>query len=248
MSKETIHALVDFHEGKYTIPESYSALAHQVLAADNLGDEVFLDYICHELNVPLGRINSSNRTQDVKMALRDRMKLKSVVAQLQTVKRCFVCQSGFMSEMEVTAVVACCGRMFHSTCIVGVYTCPFCNEPWGGLPCVVCKKPTCSPHNCEPHVSFEWRRRNRMQCCGVISTLGASNQFAQHVEPVQQKNMILRRLLCCGERRGGMKIRDERYKSEHCIHMVVDSGLSIVPATPQCIQYMVVDCPLPVVT
>ena len=167
VSKETIHALVDFHEGKYTILETYSVLAHQVLAADNLGNEVFLDYICHELNVPRGRINSSNRTQDVKMALRDRMKLKPMVAQLQTVKRCFVCQFGFMSEMEVTAVVACCGRMFHSTCLVGVHTCPFCNEPWGGLPCIVCKKPTCSPHNHEPHVSFEWRRRNRMQCCAV---------------------------------------------------------------------------------
>ena len=56
----------------------------------------------------------------------------------------------------------------------------------------------------------------------MISTLGASNQFAQHVEAVQQKNMILQRLLCCGERRRGMKIRDKRYESEHCIDMVVD--------------------------
>ena len=61
----TVIALVDFHEGKYTLPETATVLKHQVLAADNLGDDSFLKYICLKLNVPFGRVNGSNK---VKMA------------------------------------------------------------------------------------------------------------------------------------------------------------------------------------
>lgn len=43
VNTDTIRALVDFHEGKCNIPaEQYGALACQFLAADGLGDGVFV--------------------------------------------------------------------------------------------------------------------------------------------------------------------------------------------------------------
>ena len=130
-----------------------------------------------------------------------------------------------------------------------VYTCPFCNKPWGGLPCVICKKPTCSPHNCELHVPFEWRRRNRMQCCGVDIHSRCKQAIcpACGSGPTEKHDFTMFVMLRREKRRRGeMKIRDERYESEH--H---GSGLPIVPATPQCTQSpfnMVVNCPLSIVT
>ena len=37
--RENIRALVDFHEGKHTLPERFGKLAHHVLLADSLGDD-----------------------------------------------------------------------------------------------------------------------------------------------------------------------------------------------------------------
>jgi hypothetical protein len=60
---DTIQALVDFHEGRYTLPDKFGTLAHQVLVADGLGDDSFLNHISEMLMVPVGRINSLNRTK-----------------------------------------------------------------------------------------------------------------------------------------------------------------------------------------
>ena len=71
ISKETILALVDFHQCKYTWPASYSTLAHHLLAADSFGDDSFIEHIAHALKVPPSRLNGSHTPQVVKMAVRD---------------------------------------------------------------------------------------------------------------------------------------------------------------------------------
>ena len=58
-SQEIVPALVEFLEGRYTIPTCYATLARQVFVADNLGDDTFLHFICDTLKLPEGRINTS---------------------------------------------------------------------------------------------------------------------------------------------------------------------------------------------
>lgn len=157
-------ALVEFHEGRYTIPDHYVTLAHQVLAADNLGENIFLDYICNTLKVPKGRINSSNRYLDVKMALRDKMTLKNIVRDLRESTHCFVCKNDLG---DATALSGCCNRVFHYTCILDCMSCPYCWEPWGRLPCFVCKKPTVSKNDRELFRSYTRRQQLQMKCFGV---------------------------------------------------------------------------------
>ena len=84
VSQETVLALAEFHD-TIPSPDNYSTLARQVFAADNLGDDTFWHYICDILKLPEGRINSSNRYFDVKLALRDKMRLKKVVSELKRV-------------------------------------------------------------------------------------------------------------------------------------------------------------------
>ena len=43
VNKDTVIALVDFHEGKYTLPETVTVLMHQLLTANNLADDSFFD-------------------------------------------------------------------------------------------------------------------------------------------------------------------------------------------------------------
>ena len=149
-------------------PEKYSVLAHQLIAADTLGDDSFLAYISSELKLPVGRINSSNRTQNVKMAVRDKYKLSAIVELKQAShQQCFACKLGFLAEGELTSLVACCGRMFHRSCLMDVKVCPYCNEPWGSLPCCQCEKDTCIFKDRFLHGTFERRRSNRMSCCGA---------------------------------------------------------------------------------
>ena len=92
---DTVRALVDFHEDKYTIPEKYGALAHEVLAANVLGYDSFM-YISQTLKVPVSQINSANRMCDVKMALQDKLRLKAVVPRLEESVYCYV-QACFLS-------------------------------------------------------------------------------------------------------------------------------------------------------
>ena len=164
VNKDTI---MDFHEGKYTLADSASVLMHQVLAADNLGDDLLLNYICRKLDISFGRINGSNTSYEVKMALRDRMRLKQIVPTLKTSQLCFVCKNDFIGLEEVTAYTPCCDRTFRRNCLFGVSTCPFCNEPWGGLPCAVCNKPTFAERARHIYATFRRRRTARMECCGV---------------------------------------------------------------------------------
>ena len=87
-------ALVDFHEG---MADSASVLMHQVLAADNLGDDLFLNYICRKLDVPFGRINGSNTSYEVKMALRD-----SFMHCYTPVRMCIVEECNFLNQFSCT--------------------------------------------------------------------------------------------------------------------------------------------------
>ena len=80
---DTINALVDFHEGNYRIPECFGTLAHHVMAADALGDDMFLQFVSWTFEIPISRINTSNKSQNIRMALRDRMRLKQIVPQLE---------------------------------------------------------------------------------------------------------------------------------------------------------------------
>ena len=76
VNADAVHALVNFHEGKYRIPEKFGVFTHQVLAADAVGDEDFLQHISETLKVPVSKTNCSNRVQDVRMVLHDKLCLK----------------------------------------------------------------------------------------------------------------------------------------------------------------------------
>ena len=73
VNSDTVNALVDFHEGNYCFPERFGTLAHQVMAADILGDDTFVMFVAERLKVPSTRLNSSHR---FRMIIRDRMRLK----------------------------------------------------------------------------------------------------------------------------------------------------------------------------
>ena len=62
--RENIRAIMDFHEGKHTLPERFGKLAHHVLLADSLGDDNFVQEIAMILKL------LSNRQKDDKLRLR----------------------------------------------------------------------------------------------------------------------------------------------------------------------------------
>ena len=166
----TFKALVDFHEGNYLFPspEQYGILAQQVMAADILGDDSFIQFIAAHLQVPTTCLDVSHTTQEVRMTVRDRLHIRSIVPCLQVASHmmCFQCKGEFLDE-ENRAVVPCCGRTFHCSCLVYVHSCPYCTVAWGGLRCAECGKNTVSHQDKELYLSFERRRACRMVCCGV---------------------------------------------------------------------------------
>ena len=131
----TFKALVDFHEGNYLFPspEQYGILAQQVMAADILGDDSFIQFIATHLQVPTTCLDVSHTTQEVRMTVRDRLRIRSIVPCLQVASHmmCFQCKGKFLDE-ENRAVVLCCGRTFHCSCLVYVHSCPYCTVAWGG--------------------------------------------------------------------------------------------------------------------
>ena len=217
VSKEIIQSLVDFHEYKYVWPERFSVIAHQVLAADNLGDDSFVEFISYELKVPVGRIDSSNTTQDVKMAIRDRLKLSDVV-KLRKSKgdECYSCKSVFM-ERELTCVVQCCGRMFHCSCLLDIKICPFCNKAWITLPCTVCGKRT---HDQKSRFFLNVTATTRQIGCHAVewmSTPGVrkpSEAVAQAVGRTTSRERVITLVLFTAEEKpGAMKQSARRWQS-----------------------------------
>lgn len=132
VNRNTLQALVDFHEDNYSIPERFGILAHHVLAADALGDDKFLEYISQTFKVPISCIDTSNRTHNVQMALRDKMRLKQIVPKLESSEKCSVCKYGVVRHEEACVLSPCCDRTFHHSCLLDVSVCPYCNEAWGG--------------------------------------------------------------------------------------------------------------------
>ena len=102
---------VDFHEFKYLWPDSIPVLTRQLITADILGDDSFIAFIASELKVPVGRLVSSNKAQNIKQVIRNRLKLWSIGVELKfsTHDKCFSCSGGFLDQ-ELTNFVACCGR------------------------------------------------------------------------------------------------------------------------------------------
>ena len=166
MTYHALQPLVDFHEFNYEWPK-FSALAHELMAADYLGDDSFIEYVAVELKIPVGRLDSSNPMQKLKMTIRDRYKLYEIM-DLQTSDhtKCFMCKFMFL-ESELTDVVPCCGRTFHRNCLIWVTICPHCNAPWGGLPCIMCNKGTYNTKSQFIYRTYERRCSNRMSCCGA---------------------------------------------------------------------------------
>ena len=78
VNSATVKALLEFQEGRHILP-TYGELTHQVLCADALGDDLFIQYISRKFKITPGRINGSNKTAHIRMALRDRMKLAMTV-------------------------------------------------------------------------------------------------------------------------------------------------------------------------
>ena len=94
---------MDFHKGTYVWPEEFTIMAHQVLAADMLGDNLFVKFVCSKLKLPAGRIS---RTQDVRMAIRDMYKLTQIVTLTHSKQlQCLVCKDDFKRGLETTTNV-----------------------------------------------------------------------------------------------------------------------------------------------
>ena len=60
--------------------------------ADILGDEIFIQHISETFVIPAARLRYSSRLHDVKMILRDKMKLKNIVPKLHPSSNCFTCK------------------------------------------------------------------------------------------------------------------------------------------------------------
>jgi len=83
VNSDTVNALVDFHEGNYCLPGTFGTLAHQVMAADILGDDSFVQFIAATLKVPSTCLDTSHTSQEVRMVVRDRLRLRDIVPSLQ---------------------------------------------------------------------------------------------------------------------------------------------------------------------
>ena len=164
--RETIQALVEFNEGRYSLPERFGQLAHQVLLADALGDDNFVEETAKMLKVPVDKIISSNRPYDVRMAIRDKLRLSETVPQLEVSVNCFICKYNFV-EPDLTVLSPCCGRRFHHSCLLHCRNCLYCTRPWAGLPCTVCNRPTSRKGDRTLYRSFVQLVRNHKKCCGV---------------------------------------------------------------------------------
>lgn len=169
MNSDTVKALVDFHEGNYCLPDHdhYGALAHHVMAADILGDDSFVQFISASLQVPPSCIDTSHTSLHVRMMVRDRLRLKSIVPSLQLAPKsqCIACKGDFL-DSDRTAYVVCCGRISHCSCLDYVTSCPFCTVAWGGLRCASCGYYTTPKDGRELYRSLKRRRANRTTCCG----------------------------------------------------------------------------------
>lgn len=74
VSSGSVKALVDLHQDQYIWPDQMGVIVHHILTADILGNDAFVRYVGRELKVPVG-----NSPQVVKMLVRDRIKLSTVV-------------------------------------------------------------------------------------------------------------------------------------------------------------------------
>ena len=165
VNKETVLALVDFHKCKYKWPASYTTIAHQLMAANFLGDDSFMEYIAATLKVPVARLESSNTFQAIKMAVRDRLKLTEMMdLKISDNSACFLCKFPFLSE-KILASAPCCGWRFHRSCIQHRLVCPYCTTPWAGLPCAFCSKATMPKTGA--YEGYKRRLRSRLVCCGA---------------------------------------------------------------------------------
>ena len=153
------------------VPDSsrYEELAHQVLAADNLGDDEFIFFISNTFKIHCAKFNSSNKLHHVKMALRDRMRVKIVVPSLTATPQghlCFACKKGYTGRKQ-SVVIACCSKNFHRNCLHYLSVCPFCHEAWEGLLFIKCKRPAISKYDKEKLLAYKRLLQRRMICCGV---------------------------------------------------------------------------------
>lgn len=82
--------------------------------------------------------------------MRDKMRLKQIVPQLESSEKCNVCKYSVVRHDEAGVMSTCCDRTFHHLCLLDVSACSYCNEALavgGGLPCAVCGQPTVSYKN-----------------------------------------------------------------------------------------------------
>ena len=93
--------------------------------ADNLGDDMFLDYVAQELCVnPLKLSMASN----VKKVVCDRYRLKSVVKKLKfSHDNCIVCKD-VLVDLDRYDSSKCCGSLMHIMCMQYVKVCPTCGD------------------------------------------------------------------------------------------------------------------------
>ena len=162
-----VGALIHFNRGTYTFPESdFFRLISQVLTADALCADHFLEFVGHKLCLPTTRFNLSNTHETIHKEVRDCYRLAmKVKLRFPPPEEFYSCKDSLNLSEFRTTVVRCCKMEFHINCIKR-YKCPYCKEPWVALDCCVCGD-TCTPKKQSLHLSYAALVSNRMSCCSA---------------------------------------------------------------------------------
>lgn len=159
VTMSSLGAILHFERGDYNLPRSFVALVDQLMTADILGADMFVQHVSQLLCVHVNLLNLSNDPDSLLKITRDRYRLaRKVQLKFPQQDMCYSCKKTLDKDSDVR--VKCCGWPFHEKCIRSQKNCPFCKEAWVALPCCVCQK------RCDLPLPFhENYNRSRMPCC-----------------------------------------------------------------------------------
>ena len=152
-----VNDLLDFQRGYFRMPDHHSDLFPSLSAADNLGDDDYIEHVAGILHVhPL----KLTQTCDVRKTLRDRYRLNRIVRLAPSRSdRCTLCKDVLMARERVESTY-CCSRKAHTMCLHTATVCAYCGEGWVMLPCCVCGRP------CSARPVYRWNPQvDSTECC-----------------------------------------------------------------------------------
>ena len=172
-------AIINFNRKVYKLPEDFLPLVSQLITADTLGADHFVEYISQNLCVPASRLNTSNEYSAIKKLVRDRYRLSmKVTLEFPPAQICYKCKNAF-KDLDIQNNVTCCGMTFHRKCLKNLKKCPYCCEPWVELECCVCGGTSTPPAAEYLHDTHKERSKNRMSCCSVEVHTVCKNSLAR---------------------------------------------------------------------